>query len=207
MERETVRFSMNKTEYIINITKVRVYPQAYAAAITASDRLKESKIANIIDIGGYTVDCLQLNSFKPNMNLCTSLYTGVRTLFDDINDIIRSTGAKDLDDSIIEGVLTKDAYYLAEYSPKKIAIIEDAAQKHVDKMLSEISQKGFDLEEQKAVFMGGGSLLLKDYILKSKKAEKCIFIDDVYANAKGYKLLYEAESKVVKQPNIGETNG
>jgi plasmid segregation protein ParM len=61
-------------------------------------------------------------------------------------------------------------------------------------MLAEIAQKGFDLEENKTVFMGGGSILLEDYILQSGKVKKPIFIDDVHANANGYRKLYDAQN-------------
>jgi plasmid segregation protein ParM len=39
--------------------------------------------------------------------------------------------------------------------------------------------------------MGGGSILLEDYIRKTGKVKKPIFIDDVHANAIGYQKLYE----------------
>ena len=55
------------------------------------------------------------------------------------------------------------------------------------------SGKGFDLDEDRTVFMGGGSILLKEYILQTGKAKKPIFIDDVHANAKGYRLLYDMQ--------------
>jgi len=52
-------------------------------------------------VGGVTVDCLQLNKFKPNMALCTSLYWGVNTL-QSINEQARKTGGRDISNDIIE---------------------------------------------------------------------------------------------------------
>ena len=149
---------------------------------------------NIIDVGGFTVDCLQMNKFKPNMTLCTSLYWGVNQLFQSINDQMRSSGGRDVSGNIIEGILSKDPSDLAEYSEKRISMVMSAATAHVERMLAEIAQKGFDLEENKTVFMGGGSILLEDYIRKTGKVKKPIFIDDVHANAKGYRLLYDMKN-------------
>jgi len=189
-----IRFELNGKPYSIQITGAHVFPQAFAAAVTVMDRLKDSNIVNVVDIGGFTVDCLQLNKFKPNMNLCTSLYLGVNTLFETINDQMRSKGGRDISNSIIEGILKKDPADLAEYSESRIEAVTSAAVSHAERMLAEIEQKGFDLLEDKTVFMGGGSILLKEYILQAGKAKKPIFIDDVHANAKGYYKLYNVQN-------------
>ena len=140
------------------------------------------------------MDCLQLTNFKPNMALCTSLYWGVNTLFQSINDQSRARGGRDITTGIIEGILTGDPADLAEYSESRINAVRAAAMTHTSRMLAEIGQKGFDPEEDKTVFMGGGSILLKEYILKADKAKKSVFIDDVHANAKGYSMAYAMQN-------------
>ena len=200
-----IQYEFNGKPYSIRIMAAYVFPQAYSAAITVFDRLKDSNILNVIDIGGFTVDCLQLNKFKPNMTLCTSLYWGVNTLFQNINDQMRSAGGRDISNSIIEGILRKDPADLAEYSEKRIDAVTAAAVNHASRMLAEISQKGFDLEEDKTVFMGGGSILLKEYIIQTGKVKKPIFIDDVHANAKGYRLLYEMQNANAHKQQIHGT--
>jgi len=186
-----IRYELNGKPYAIQIKDVHAFPQAFAAAVTVYDRLKDSNAVNVVDIGGFTVDCLQLNNFRPNMTLCTSLYWGVNTLFQSINDQMRSVGGRDISNNIIEGILKKDPADLAEYSEKRISMVTSSAISHVKRMLAEIAQKGFDLEEDKTVFMGGGSILLEDYIIRTGKVKKPIFIDDVHANAKGYRLMYD----------------
>jgi len=189
-----ILFELNGIPYSIQITGAHVFPQAYSAAVTVLDKLKDSNIVNVVDIGGFTVDCLQLNKFRPNMTLCTSLYLGVNTLFENINDQMRSKGNRNISNGIIEGILRKDPNDLAEYSETRIEAVISAAVSHAERMLAEIAQKGFDLEEDKTVFMGGGSILLKEYILQTGKVKKPIFVDDVHANAKGYQLLYDMQN-------------
>ena len=190
-----VRFELNSKPYSVRITGTHAFPQAFAAAITAYDRLKDSRIVNIVDIGGFTVDCLQLNGFKPNLALCTSLYWGISTLCQSINDRVRGAGAsRDISDDVIERILGKEPDALSEYSHSRIETVTSTAASHVNRMLAEIAQKGFDLDEDKTVFMGGGSILLKEYIITAGKAKKPIFIDDINANAKGYRMFYDTKN-------------
>ncbi|MCL2050080.1 MAG: ParM/StbA family protein [Defluviitaleaceae bacterium] len=195
-----IKYEFNGKPYSIQLIGATAFPQAYAAAITAYDRLKDSRVVNIIDLGGFTVDCLQLNQFNPNMALCTSLYWGVNTLCQGINERVRGTGASmDISDDVIERILRKEPDALSEYSQARIETVTSTAVSHVNRMLAEISQKGFDLAEDKTVFMGGGSILLKEYILKANKAKKPIFIDDIHANAKGFQLIYDMQNGAGKK--------
>ena len=59
-----------------------MYPQAYAATFTIYEKVKDSYQVNIVDIGGFTVDCLQLTDFRPDMDFCDSIPYGVNLLFD-----------------------------------------------------------------------------------------------------------------------------
>jgi len=91
-----ISFTLNNRPYTVLIESAYAYPQAFAAAVTILGQLKGSKMVNIVDIGGFTVDCLQLENLKPNMKLCVSLYSGVNTLFQHINNLVRSKGLNDI---------------------------------------------------------------------------------------------------------------
>lgn len=45
------------------------------------------------------------------------------------------------------------------------------------------------------IFIGGGALLLREYLENSDKVGKCVFIEDICVNAKGYGLLYQVQKK------------
>ena len=206
-EQPIIQFEFNKTPMRVRIVKATVYPQGYAAAFTVADRLQGSRIVNIVDIGGYTVDCLQMDNFVPDATRCTSLYWGIMPLFESINSQVRASGRNNIKDIIIEDILKKDKAALADYSEKRIALIHSAAQAHANRMVAEIAAKGFDLEEDRTVFMGGGALLMKDYIVDTGKVLKPLFIHDILgsesddpeaicvkANAIGYMSLFELQS-------------
>jgi len=192
---EQIDFEFNKTSFSIHIQDVHIYPQAFASAITIHDKISKFKTINIIDIGGYTVDLLQLTNFKPNMNLCTSLYSGVNLLFQQINEISRAKGMKDIPYNIIEGILLNDSDIISGTDQEKIYLIKENAEKFTNELLADISQTGMDFAQNQTVFVGGGSCLLKSHIEDSGIVSNPIFIDDVRANVEGYWLLHQARNQ------------
>jgi len=194
-----IRFELNKIPHIIRITEVYVYPQAYAAVMTVREQIKDSPIVNLIDIGGYTVDLLQLVSLRPNMSVCTSLYGGVNSMFQKINEQVRAKGAMNVPDSIIEGILRGNKKILSTCSNERIELVQSNAQQFAYDMVLSISQSGLDLAENKTVFVGGGSILLRKFIKSTKLVSKSIFVDSVRANAKGYQLLYDNRKSLQAQ--------
>ena len=65
----------------------------------------------------------------------------------------------------------------------------------IDKLFGRLRERMIDLRAGKTVFIGGGSILLRKYIENSPKVSKCIIIDDIAANEKGYDLLYRADHR------------
>ena len=41
------------------------------------------------------------------------------------------------------------------------------------------------------MFIGGGAKLLREYLENTDKIGKCVFVEDICANAKGYEILYQ----------------
>ena len=188
---EPITFSLNSHPFRIRITDVYVFPQAYAAALTVADKIKDSRIVGVAYVGGYTVDCLQLIDFKADATTCTSLYRGTNTLFDKINDQIRTTGVRDSPDILLEGIIQNDPRTLKDCTPERIQLVKNLTTDFTREMLLAVSQAGIDLKQNKTLFIGGGALLLQQYIEQSGLVAKPVFVDDVHANARGYKLIYD----------------
>jgi len=49
-----------KRRFGIFINEVKYYPQGISAAFTIRDKIKDSRTVNIVDVGGYTADCVRL---------------------------------------------------------------------------------------------------------------------------------------------------
>ena len=64
--------------------------------------------------------------------------------------------------------------------------MEEMTKTYVDDILGTLRERGLDLKTSCVVFIGGGSLLLRKYLEHSGKIGRCIFVEDICANAKGY---------------------
>jgi len=188
---EPIHFQFNKIPYAIKVKDVQVYPQAYAAAMTALEHFKGVRTVNVIDIGGFTADLLRLTDMKPDMTVCTSLHYGVNLLFQRINEQVRATGANNVPDAVIEGILLKDEMVLQDCTQERIGLVQTSAALFAQDLFREISQAGLDIATNRTVFVGGGSILLRDYIDKTGIVAKPIYVDNVRANVEGYRLIYD----------------
>lgn len=185
--RDIIDFKMNGRPHSLFINKAVCFPQAYAAAMTVFQTIRDQTKVRIVDIGGFTADYLQIVNGQADLTVCDSLEHGVITLY---NEIIRKVNA-DLDmlvdDTDIDEVINgrSDAY------PKQVvAIVHNKALEFVDTLNMKLRERMVDLRLGKTIFAGGGAVLLRRYIENSGKFGNCSFITDVRANAKGSEILY-----------------
>lgn len=185
-----IEFEFQRRPYYIAIDSVHVYPQGYAAAMTAFDYLKDKPKAYVVDIGGMTVDCLPIHNGRlADSNSCISLEEGVINFYDTVQGKFSGEYGMLLDDRQIDAMLGGDDVL---EDPQAMEFIDRQAQAFVERLLGYLRERKVDLRTVPAVFVGGGSILLKKYIEPSEAIGRCVFIDDVCANAKGYDFLYRA---------------
>ena len=68
-------------------------------------------------------------------------------------------------------------------------MIKAEASKHATTILNELRELGIDLRTNPAIFVGGGALLLQEFIEKSDMTVMVEFMPDISANAVGYTIL------------------
>lgn len=187
--KDPIRFTYRDKPYTVLIQKVFVFPQAYAAVIPNSSMVVKTMRMFVVDIGGYTTDVLLLRNGKPDLQFCRSLETGIITMH---NEIIRRVNA--LHDMLIE-----DEHITAVLRGQDTILPEDvkhtirsATESHAKNILNQLRELQVDLRSNPAVFIGGGSLLLRPYLEESPLVAKADFIDSPNANALGYEMLAQA---------------
>lgn len=181
-----VNFVYKDKPVSIIIRNVCVYPQAYAAVVPHAGKLLNTLMMFIVDIGGYTTDVLLLRNGKPDLQFCRSLEMGVITMN---NEIIRKVGAlhdMKIEDEHISAVLRGEETLLPEDVKETI---QTATETHTRDILHKLRELQVDLRANPAMFIGGGSILFKEYIKASNLVTKADFIEDPKANAAGYQLL------------------
>ena len=94
-----------------------------------------------------------------------------------------------LDESDIDAILKGTP---TEFSDEVKRIAHETARVFISDLFGKLRERGIDLRSGKTVFVGGGSILLREQIEASGKAASPIFVDTIAANAKGYEMLYKA---------------
>lgn len=174
-------------EFDVTVTQVYLWPQAYAAITNRYEEIKQHDLYIVVDIGGSTSDCLLLRNGEIDMSYVHSPETGVIKLYNKAQRLIDSKYGMHVMEEQIDAVLQKKETFLDEEIRK---IIYDVAQEHTENMLYEFKQNGFDLQALPVIFVGGGALLLRPFIEKSKRVHPSAqFVEDIRANAKGYDKL------------------
>lgn len=173
----------------------RVYPQGGAAA--ACKQNKFSKIYNtyyIFDIGGYTIDIAMFKNGVPTKDKI-SLEMGIMILYDNIIEKINQNFDLSIDANVIQDVLSNEPTTLNDDVK---SFIKTMSEKHASDIINKLRQLKIMFDAYPCLFIGGGSLLLKPYILKNPiiNKEATQFIHDTRANAKGYARLIKSELSV-----------
>ncbi len=182
-----VDFEFNRKPYSVYIKQTEVYPQALSATMLIYSQIKEYPKVTVLDIGGFTADYLQIIKGQPNLGSSDSLENGVITLYNRVIKVVNSEHDLLLSEDDIDAVITGGISGLSED-------IEELIHKQCDMFIIDIVNKlrerMIDLKTGYTVFVGGGCILLKNYIEKSNKIGNHCFIEDPKANAKGYDAMF-----------------
>jgi plasmid segregation protein ParM len=188
--RSPISFKYNGSARTVRIERVFVFPQAYAATIIHCLEISDKPRAFVVDIGGMTVDTLLLRKFMPDMAYTMSLEGGVNRLCNDIARALSSElgvrAERDQIELFLRGGETLFDYFATQ-------LMESIAARFTARLLDDLREHDIDLRTNHSMFIGGGALLLRRFIEASPSVKAPVFVEDVCANAVGYKLLAEAE--------------
>lgn len=189
---EGIHFEYNGFQFSFTMTICRVYPQGGAAAATKDNKIAEKyNTYYVIDIGGYTIDVAQFKNGVPAKDRL-SLEMGIITMYDNITEKIFANCNINVDHDAIEAVLNNENTILSE---KAQALIKEMTMKHANNVLNALRQQKIMFDSHPCLFVGGGSIMLKNALLKNPmiKKDAVQFITDTRANAKGYARLLKSE--------------
>lgn len=178
-----VKFAYNKINFTVRISNVHVYPQGYSAIVNKLAAIKEPVI--ICDIGSWTVDVMKLNEKGvPEIGSCISLEYGVSHLLGDIQKDVFTNHDNSISESLIESVLKGTPNRV---SADIIKTIEAKAQEYTREIRNRLIKNGFDLDNNRLIYIGGGANIVSKY--SERKIDREDVIGDVRANAIGYELI------------------
>lgn len=185
--RGVISFVYRSKSYSICIDNVACYPQSYAAAASILPTLTTVPLALVVDIGGYTMDYIRIKKGRGDLVSCDSLENGVIMLYNKIISKVRAAQDILLSEEEIDAILLKRS---VQGLQDVIPMVERCAQEFVSDLLSALRERQLELRTAPVVFVGGGSILLKQQIEASGKVAHPMFVEDIRANVKGYETLY-----------------
>ena len=191
---KTVYFSYKGKPYRIRYESVNVYMQGYSAYILVANQLylQEQPKVLLIDIGGFTVDYLLVRYGVVDRTRIDSLPEGIIMLYKRIMVGIRQRFNLYLEETDIDNILFKRK---TPYSELVIRRTFEIAAEYMSDLLGSFLEFGIDFRTTVTVFVGGGTVLLKDIIDEVWKRYHSTYyvLDDQKANVKGFIKQYMAE--------------
>lgn len=165
---------------------MKLFPQGYSALALYPEYLKDEPSVLLVDIGGWTVDLMRLDNAVPNASTCRSLELGVIRCMDEILEQVRRNTGLSVTETQVERILQgKPCSMPAEV----VSLIEKQGRIYVEKILSAITEAGFDLRAVPSVFMGGGAAIFQHRVSEQDRLCRPIYLTDVHANAAGYERI------------------
>ncbi len=175
--------------YRIHVRLVDVYPQGFAALMSNRELLQRHDRLCVVDIGGYQVNTVMMKKDSdgesvPVMKYCRTFDMGIIPLLTEIKRNIDVSFDMKIDDSVVEDILSGKERYLPEEIRKMAYGI---AEKYVDGILGELYEAEINLKTTPFLLVGGGSIMLLNWIRQSKRVSiSAMFVEeDIRANARG----------------------
>jgi plasmid segregation protein ParM len=183
-----IKFEYNKKPYEINLNEVVVGAQGLAVTLNMTGIFQEYSRIFIVDIGGWTVDCILVTKKGASTEYSISKPYGVIKFMNAVKSRVLETYGQVVEDVHIMDVLYDRPNVLSEDIKN---VIKEEAARYPLILVNSFLEDNIDLSTNPVVLMGGGAQLLKKFISEDKNITKPFFVDDISANAKGYEKMVE----------------
>lgn len=152
--------------YSFTINNCLVFPEA-AGIVYLYPELFRGKRTCVIDIGGLNFNCILFDNLKPDPNVMFTTNLGSYSLETDIGLVLSSKYNTSLSPAEVHAaVMNNGIYFKGKIDPESTEIIKSICKEHINKIMGEV-RKNINYETVELVFIGGSSVLLKDYILEA----------------------------------------
>lgn len=188
-ERDKAKVQYKNRTYEIKISDALVFPQCFSAMAAFGE--KEKSIVSdfesclLVDIGGYTVDIVEMRDGRPAPDKCLSLELGVNKMVDEISSNILNDYTYQVSPTMIENIL-KHSGKRTMLPDEVVCDIRRQSEEWVNKILNKIREHGYDTRIIPVIFMGGGVSVFADAIDGSSLLGIHEKIENICINALGY---------------------
>lgn len=178
-----IAITINKNTKHFTIDKIIICPEGSGIIYKNPMKFKNELVA-IIDIGGLNTNCCIYNKLNPVRSSCFTTNLGANIMRNELKQKLNSSFADiNIQDIQMEDILRKG--FIKSHKEESKIIIQEYIRNHVKGILKECIKKGWDIKNLDFVFVGGGSLLFKEEILK-EIPDAYISENGVFDNVEGF---------------------
>lgn len=189
---EPISLTVNGRSYVFRISQLLLLPEGVANVYSDINEYRNKK-AVIIDIGSLNINFLTFENLVPLYNMMLTNDAGTNILRSRIADNLSTKFGMSISDSDAERIFNDKYLFIDNVKQENSrTIIEDIIKNHVKDIFNYARSRKLSFNNASVVFSGGGSILLKDYILNEFPG--ATFVPDAqYANVNSFLRILETK--------------
>jgi plasmid segregation protein ParM len=190
---EIISIKINDTAYAFRISSILILPEAIGPLYSRTTAFRDKKVT-VIDIGSLNVNYCTFNRLVPEIDSMNISNSGINVLRSKIAETLTSTYGILVTDDDVEEILNNEYLYIAGIKKTESKeIIEKLISKHVSEIFNYGRSRGLTFNNTSIIFVGGGTLLLKNYII-SQYPLAIIEEDSQFSNCLSYLNVLEVKN-------------
>jgi len=189
---ETINIIVNNKPFLFQIESIHLFPEGIGPIYSNLNIYREKRVL-IFDIGSLNVNIQEFNKLIPIYEKMLTADLGVNILRSKIADKLSSRYGLSVSDEDVEAIY-RDKYLIinGEKMEESKQIVDQLMVNHVKEIFNYARSRKVSFSNTEILFVGGGSLLLKDYI-SAEYSAAVIPQDPQLANVLSFLTILEAK--------------
>jgi len=190
---EPICLKVNGKAFVFRIHQIFVLPEGIGPVYSNINEFRHKRSV-VIDIGSLNVNFQEFTNLIPSFQQMVTADLGVNLLRSKISDALTTKYGTTVSDLDVERLLRGDKYlYLnGEKQEDSKEIVEKLISNHVKEIFNHARSRKISFNNIEVHFVGGGSLLLKDFILKEYPTA-VIHTDAQFSNTLSFLQILEVK--------------
>jgi len=189
---EPICMKVNGKAFVFRIHQIFVLPEGIGPVYSNINEFRHKR-SLIIDIGSLNVNYQEFTNLIPSFQQMITADLGVNLLRSRIADMLSSKYGTTISDNDVERLFRDKYLYLnGEKQEDSKEIIDGLIANHVKEIFNHARSRKISFNNTEVHLVGGGSLLLKDFILKEYPTA-VIHTDAQFSNVLSFLQILEAK--------------
>ena len=189
---EPICLKVNGKAFVFRINQIFVLPEGIGPVYSEINEFRHKRSV-VIDIGSLNVNFQEFTNLIPSFQQMVTADLGVNLLRSRIADMLSSKYGTTISDNDVER-LFRDKYLFLNGVKQEDSkeIIDGLIANHVKEIFNHARSRKISFNNTEVHFVGGGSLLLRDFIL-DEYPSSIIHTDAQFANTLSFLKILEAK--------------